>query len=250
MKVRIIGVDCATQPPRMGLAVGEHTATDRCIIKVAQEPTQNAILDRIVSWINPAIPTLLALDAPLGWPADLGQLLVTHQAGQPLDIPANQLFRRLTDRVIKKEIGKQSLDVGADRIARTAHAALNLLDEISQRVQQPIPLAWQTPLTASITAIEVYPAATLSVYNLIRTGYKGSNGQAIRQEMIKDLAHYIDLPAQPELMIENDDVFDAAVCILAGIDFLQGQTIPPTDWNLAKKEGWMWVRRPKGDDNA
>lgn len=33
------------------------------------------------------------------------------------------MFNRLTDRLIHQRIGKKPLEVGADRIARTAHAA-------------------------------------------------------------------------------------------------------------------------------
>ena len=43
--------------------------------------------------------------------------------------------------VVRDRIGKQSLDVGADRIARTAHAALQLLHELRGRLGKPIPLA-------------------------------------------------------------------------------------------------------------
>jgi hypothetical protein len=44
------------------------------------------------------------------------------------------------------------------------------------------------------------------------------------------------------LLIEKDDVFDAAICLLAGADFLNGKCIHPDNLELAKKEGWIWVR--------
>src|SRR5437016_7332440 len=40
------------------------------------------------------------------------------------------MFRRVTDDVIYERLGKRPLDVGADRIARTAHAALRFLEEL------------------------------------------------------------------------------------------------------------------------
>lgn len=57
----------------------------------------------------------------MGWPANMGQVLYNHNTGQLIDVHSNDLFRRETDKFIKKNLRKQPLDVGADRIARTAH---------------------------------------------------------------------------------------------------------------------------------
>jgi hypothetical protein len=40
---------------------------------------QDAIVTRIEEWVSG--PTLIAIDAPLGRPADLGEELVEHRAG-------------------------------------------------------------------------------------------------------------------------------------------------------------------------
>jgi|LSQX01.1.fsa_nt_gb hypothetical protein len=40
--------------------------------------------------------------------------LVYHLAGEAININSNPLFRRETDRFIRRNIGKQSLAVGAD----------------------------------------------------------------------------------------------------------------------------------------
>jgi hypothetical protein len=151
----------------------------------------------------------------------------------------------VTDAIVKQEIGKQPLDVGAERIARTAHTALDLLHRISQHTKQPIPLAWQPQLITPLAAIEVYPAATLTAHHINMLGYKKPDGQAARSTLLSALTEHIILPLELELMIENDNVLDAAVCILAGADFLRGITIPPFDKEVAKKEGWIWVRKPK-----
>jgi hypothetical protein len=55
---------------------------------------------------------------------------------------------------IKEKIGKQSLDVGADRIARTAYSALELLDRLRQMLGHDIKLAWE-PTNKGISLIEV-----------------------------------------------------------------------------------------------
>ena len=44
------------------------------------------------------------------------------------------------------------------------------------------------------------------------------------------------------LVINDDDLLDAAVCVMAGGHFMRGQSMKPRDLNLAKKEGWIWVK--------
>lgn len=43
---------------------------------------------------------------------------------------------------------------------------------------------------------------------------------------------------------ENADLLDAIVCLVAAKDFLDGQTLAPSDLNRAQREGWIWVRQP------
>ena len=60
----------------------------------------------------------------------------------PIETPANAMFRRITDVFIQTRLGKRPLDVGADRIARTAYAALAILAILRVELGIPIPLAW------------------------------------------------------------------------------------------------------------
>ena len=141
--ITIIGIDCATQPQKTGLAVGSWDGTAVSLHAISLGQQNPSLAQTITNWLPPNQPTLLAIDAPLGWPEDMGNQLATHQAGDPLFVPPNTLFRRETDRHIWQRTGKLPLDVGADRIARTAHAALSLLTELRQITQELIPLAWQ-----------------------------------------------------------------------------------------------------------
>lgn len=189
---------------------------------------------------------MLALDAPLGWPSALGNVLTEHNAGEPLDAEAGTLFRRYTDCVVRDYTRKQSLDVGADRIARTAHATLRLLDNLRRKTGQEIPLAWEPTFVSGICAIEVYPAATLRVHGLPDSGYKGRDGDQARRSILdRTESRGLRLPGDERRKCENcDDALDAVVCVLAGADFLHGNVIYPTDLQKAKKEGWIWVRDP------
>jgi predicted RNase H-like nuclease len=242
MSIILIGVDCATQPNKMGLARGKFEDGNARIEEAIIGSTVPSIPDTLAGWIDQAHPTLIAMDAPLGWPARLGQELENHEAGDPIQIEPNQLFRRETDRFIKNEIGKQPLDVGADRIARTAYAALKNLEDIRERIRQEITLAWDPGDLSGIQAIEVYPAVTLIAYGMNVPGYKKC--QEARRKLLAEIGEHVGFPADTSLMEHNDDALDAAICVLAGADFLRGDVYKPPDLELVKKEGWIWVKKP------
>lgn len=243
----IVGVDCATQTKRVGLALARHSTSGCRVVeaKVCRDVTTPA--EVIAEWIGDSAGVLLALDAPLGWPAPLGDALSKHAAGLQITEPANILFRRNTDRFVKRLTGKTPLDVGADRIARTAHSALFLLAELRRRLGEPIPLVWATPLKERVAAIEVYPAATLLAYGAILKGYKADARLAERQSIFRILEKRVDCSTLAAQVCASADTFDAVVCVLAAVDFLEGWAIPPDQPQLALKEGWIWVRRPNND---
>lgn len=252
MTNNIIGIDCATDPKNVGLAFGEFDGQKTTIIEVKKPAKGETVVDAIVSWFKKDIPTLLTIDAPLGWPTDLGEYLKEHSAGEGLDIESNRLFRRITDRRVKEVTGKQSLDVGADRIARTAHAALNLLQGLREKTGEKIPLAWETPLQHALSAIEVYPAATLKMLGMRSSGYKKTENIKERQEILSGLDKLLTISPKIlssedgySILEEDDDALDAVVCILAGRDFLIGNVIQYDEIELVKKEGWIWVTPPR-----
>jgi hypothetical protein len=189
--------------------------------------------------------TLVAIDAPLGWPSRLADALRAHAAGEALDGEANQVFRRTTDAAVYKLVRKQTLDVGADRIARTALAALGALSELRKQSACAIPLAWAPDYSEHAAVIEVYPAGTLKARGLTCTGYKRHNDVAVRQTIADALAD--ELPQLRTIAAGNDDAFDACLCLLAAKDFLCGRAVAPTPAELAvaSREGWIWVRRPE-----
>ncbi|MAU01116.1 MAG: hypothetical protein CL608_28570 [Anaerolineaceae bacterium] len=242
--ITIIGIDCATQPQKTGLAVGTWNGTAVSLHTLTLGQKKQSLAQTIANWLPAHTPTLLAIDAPLGWPADLGHQLANHNAGDPLPVPPNTLFRRETDRRIWQRTGKLPLDVGADRIARTAHAALTLLADLRQITQEPIPLAWQPQPAQNLSAIEVYPAGTLKMmFDPMRVPrYKGKDGENGRSVILHQLKQHVTLPTNTQLLLKNDDVLDAALCVLAGADFLRGGAGPPANIDQAKKEGWIWVR--------
>jgi predicted RNase H-like nuclease len=237
----IIGVDCATDPRRVGLACAEVSGA-RPKLKVAEVGSKElSLADRIASWFGADSRTLLAMDAPLGWPVEMGPALTQQRAGEYIDVPPDRLFQRETDRVVHRVVGRRPLEVGAERIARTALAALALLEQLRQRLDQPISLAWSPQFPGLVSAIEVYPAGTLRAYGLPASGYKKRGQSSARQRLIEWLSEHIEIQGPTTLLEENADALDAVICVLAGWDFLRGLTIAPTDPEQAAKEGWIWV---------
>jgi hypothetical protein len=158
--VALIGIDCATQPNKLGLALGEWVG-ERVRIKACRTASPQERPEEIVgAWLKASGRALLALDAPLGWPVELQRALAGHQAGEVMGASAHALFRRQTDDDIYNRFRKRPLEVGANLISRTAVAALDLLQTLRTSTGMAIPLAWSPLDVNPIAAIEVYPAAT------------------------------------------------------------------------------------------
>ena len=239
----IVGVDCATQEERMGLARGQLGEDHRLRVEsVTLGNAGESAAASVSQWLDGQAQFVLALAAPLGWPERLGTTLVAHAAGDALSPSADALFRRETDKLVQKVLGKQPPDVGADRVARTARAALEFLSDVRALARVPIPLAWQQAEESG--AIEVYPAATLIAHGVSGTAYKANTapGRKARAEILDRLAAHSELNVPREVMVEDANLFDAMLCVLAGADFARGLCVEPLHPERARKEGHIWFR--------
>jgi predicted nuclease with RNAse H fold len=198
----------------------------------------DALSDRVVPELKKASRALIAIDAPLGWPAAMSVTLVDHQAGGRIGIEPDRLFHRATDDFVSSRLGKRPLEVGANLIARTAHSALRVLAKLREQTEHAIPLTWD-PAIEGIAAIEVYPAASLIAWGCALAKYK--EDARAREDIAQRLAARIAGIA--ERALDPVDAFDACLCLLAAQDFLEGMAWPPEDRERAIKEGWIWVRR-------
>jgi len=237
----IVGLDAATEPKRFGYAIAEKSSSYVRVLDAGvlrSKHSENILSDVIAPKLQSADKALIAIDAPLGWPAGAGNALQGHVAGAPLRVAPDQLFHRVTDEFVRSKTRKRPLEVGADRIARAAHAALNALHRLREETRLPLPLVW-TPHFHGIGVIEVYPAASLISWGIAQDGYK-KDGR-IRQSIAKDLKARVE--GLLEHAIEPVDAFDAVLCTLAAADFLDGNAWMPEDIVAARKEGWIWFRR-------
>ena len=237
----VIGVDCATVAKEVGLARArrEHGRWHLLEAEVGTPARPPAAV--VTEWLLEDPDALLALDAPLGWPIALAPALAAHAAGEPIAVPIERMFQRATDHDVRDRTGKRPLEVGADRIARTAWVTLALLAELRAATGHALPLAWEPAMPDAPAAIEVYPAATLRAHGLPASGYKDPHAAA--REAIDDwVRDRLDVPAGLDLVGGAGHVLDAVLCVVAGLDFLAGEAPGPTDPETARREGWIWVR--------
>ncbi|WP_045227294.1 DUF429 domain-containing protein [Methyloterricola oryzae] len=243
----LIGLDAASSLSNFGYAIGQYDG--RCVRiesagLIENRGQANAIQAKIVPSLRAANQALVAIDAPLGWPSTLAAELGKHRAGEVIATEKDMLFQRHTDRFIHKYLRKKPLEVGADKIARAAHSALEILQQLRSASRKSIPLAW-SPQFSGVAAIEVYPAGTLAACNLPHSGYKKRDEQLDVRDSIAN-ALTAEIPDLQRYADGNVDVFDACLCLAAAKDFIDGLAVPPEDFDSARAEGWIWVRRRSG----
>jgi len=242
--VTLVGVDCAVDARNTGVAIAVADASG-CRLQGAQMAgTHRQLVTLVTQALAADGPAILALDAPLGWPQPLAPALADHHAGDPLDGTADELFRRMTDRLIQARLGKTPLDVGADRIARTALATLRTIAAIRHEANRPLPLLWAPPAAGEAGIIEVYPAATLRTLGMGERRYKRDADHDVRRAISARLADLLDVGEHGPTLADMPDCLDAALCVLAAWDFARDLCPAPdaAQQPRAQREGWIWVR--------
>lgn len=242
VSLQMLGIDAAVNPANTGLAIARRSHGKWRIDSLATGQKQTGIAQQMAGLLNPSAPVLLAVDAPLGWPTDFVTNLSAHRAGEALDAEPRLLFTRETDRVVHRHTGLTPLSVSADRIARTAVAALAIVDALRNALGQPLPLLLNPTECRSGGLIEVYPAATLKQRGLPSRGYKKPEARALRNGIVDGIAQALDLNGHEIACLDSDHCLDAVLCVLTAIDFLEGNCLSPATPERAAREGWIWFR--------
>ena len=249
--MRVIGVDFSSSQdsPKTGLARATACGNGsnwQANLECVETANRDSAVGIVKEWLDRS-PALIAIDAPLGWPDGMRMALPWHAAGCRIWTDDKRFFRRETDRRISEDPGKDPLEVGANLIARTAYWALQFRDDLRRETGRGIPLAWNPERIRTTSVIEVYPAATLKAHSLRYEGYKGADAKEARTRIVNQLVpQLVEIDKQEDSLVKrlvkNDDMLDAAVCVLAALDFLRGAARPPEDRDEAKREGWIWCK--------
>lgn len=251
----IIGVDVGSRLKNAGVAVGRLQTGKAHIEEVAAGATEalmgrgaDSAIEPVVDWICARVPSegpvLIAIDAPLGWPQSLSAGLAAHRAGEAIPAPDGpaRLWRRATDVDIHARFGKLPLEVGANYIARTAWVALEILSGVRQQVGREIPVILSPEEEG---AIETYPAATLRAVLGRPPGRYKAREPTEREGLLSALGAVLTMTDEARATaLAVDHAFDAAICVLAGADFLMGRVpdVPTETREAARREGWIHVR--------
>ena len=110
----IIGIDCATDEKRVGLALARWEAGRASVEQITIGGRGVPVAEIIADWATQDESVLLAMDAPLGWPASLGRSLAIHKAGATLPAGAHALLQKITDTTIAYL--KQKVKAGVDAV--------------------------------------------------------------------------------------------------------------------------------------
>lgn len=222
-RMRLIGLDWSTEELKRGIAAVDLDEGGLNLVHLDGCSNRRSALDAIVGLLNTDCPVLIAIDAPLGWPLALSAALIEHQAGEPLGMTPAEMFSRSTDRFVEATIGKRPLEVGANFIARSAHSAVKFLGDLRQRAQIAVPLVWSIGELEPrrVGVIEVYPAATAKA-----TGATDPHSP-------------LGLPPATAVC-RNEHVGDALWCVLTAIHFVRSECHPPSEPDVARREGWIW----------
>ena len=259
----VIGIDCATKTKNVGVAVATASREKLELEALfrAEQPTSETtvvafVAGRVREARNAGTPVLLALDAPLGWPEAMRRELAGHSAGRPLATKRRCMFSRCTDRFVYRRTDKNPLDVGADLIAKTAHWALQFLQQIREASGEEIPMAWTPGPVRDVVAIEVYPALALLALAEDRdkkgrknygAGYKksGVDGEAARRK-IWDRLKSVPVNRLSDEAPQTDHEIDAVLCVQIAHEFLRYKCEKPPEAfaeDVLHREGWIWFSR-------
>jgi Protein of unknown function (DUF429) len=95
MNTLLVGIDCATVDAKIGLALAEYDGVGVRLKRATLCSRERSAANTGVEWLTDERGSaLLAIDAPLGWPAGLARSLTQHRAGEKIDTKPIEMFRR------------------------------------------------------------------------------------------------------------------------------------------------------------
>jgi Protein of unknown function (DUF429) len=106
--VRLIGVDWSTEESNRGVAVVDYAQGATSLIDLSPCTSRQTALRLIADAMSTTSgSSVVAIDAPLGWPAGLAAALANHSAGEGLELGADEMFSRETDRFVQRTLNKR-----------------------------------------------------------------------------------------------------------------------------------------------
>ena len=209
--------------------------TSACLIdwneeySVCSEPSTSCSdddLDRLISEAD-----VIGVDAPFGWPLAFANAVTEWSYSHWNDQLRDEMRFRETDREIRTRTGKVPLSVSTNLIALPAMRAMALLNRHGVIDKSGGDKGFY----------EVYPGASLAIWNLHKAGYKKKENVDIRKRMLNEIRKKFPNLEIPDTYTKTDDNLDALVASITVKDAAKGKTRSPTvaQLPLARQEGWI-----------
>jgi predicted nuclease with RNAse H fold len=247
--MKTLGIDLAADPKKTAAAVLDWTPDTARLTHLQLGVTDEDIVGLF------AASDATGVDCPVGWPQALLPFLTGHlnrDAGSVLQLHGiagrRLLAYRDCDRFVTSITGLIPLSVSADRLAHPAMRCAVIQAKIAQE-------HGYQPRDGSGRLMEVYPAASLKLWNVEARRYKGKGTaeSEIRHVILKQLeemAPWLDLGPHRDALIASDDTLDSLIASLTARATLIGATLKPGDEHheAARQEGWIHLPSgPLGD---
>lgn len=236
--IRTVGVDLSAEPDRTAICAVNWTSGAASVEPPIRPADDAAVLAACAS------ADRVGIDCPFGWPEPFLAAVSAHAAGQPWPgrhrttdrDHRRELRYRATDYRVHEITGSWPLSVSTDRIGVAAMRCASLLDSLAA---QGAPV----DRCGSGRVVEVYPAAALHVWRLLRPGYKRDRN--VLDTMVTELLARLPsllFPLSDEPFRRSDHAFDALICALVARAVQRGVTAPPQTGDQLRRatfEGWI-----------
>lgn len=233
-----MGVDLAAQPKNTAVAVIDWSPGRAEVKRLEVGADDDAIIDAIED------AEKVGIDCPLGWPMPFIDFITAHRDGhvdalddEPDNERRHRLAYRTTDIATAERLGRLPLSVSSDRIGRTAMRAANLLAKLAAQGKA-------VDRSGAGVVVEVYPAASLRVWELTRHR-NDANWRSDIADRLTTAPPWLDLGSFETRCRTSSHAFDAVIAAFTARAAALGLTHPPSDeqMKVARVEGWIAVPR-------
>lgn len=232
----IAGLDLSAEPKGTALSVLEVSS-----VGVKLQTLELGLRDSQIVAAATSVGKI-GIDCALGWPIEFVEFLQQHAAATPESSPfegsielRRTLAYRETDRMVREETKRWPLSVSTDRLGMAAIRCAGLLSAIAAT-------GANTSRAGEGLVVEVYPAASMRIWQLDSAGYR--NDADVRARLLRDLctvAPWLVVSGHEALLTESHDAFDSLIAALATLAVVVGHATKPPEHMLerARVEGWV-----------